>query len=428
MNFIEMLFGRKNEKIRKLNLIEAEKIVYERKKEVEKELTEKAYFKISEIKHLIGTVERELEEIEKRNLLEEGENKYFRKIISSSQKNMTKQIKALLEKIKPKIFNSVEDIQSYSMFCIETIQREVIFYRKNISYTSVLLKEEVKLVGNTLQEIIEACQEIYNICSEQEYKNIKAVETMIKEYYEKNERLEKKVLELDELENKEKKLEEEINNLKVGIDKLKESDNYKKIIEIKKELEKLYEEKNEISRNFYSLLTNSEKAIKRFIVMAEKGLYIINKEEIELLKDYLEDIELASKRDPKAQKFKTILEEIKKAVEEDKINLKKEEREKRLKALQTLIEYDYFNNIFWRLNEIEKKKNLISKSLENNKILLEIEEKEECLKNKLKEYEELKKEIKIKEESISKDRLTLDYDKKLLKEKIEELIKIEIEL
>ena len=58
-----------------VSIDEAEALIKKRKDELEKGLVVKSSSKIAEIKHLLRSIEAELNEMDKRNLMEEGDSK-----------------------------------------------------------------------------------------------------------------------------------------------------------------------------------------------------------------------------------------------------------------------------------------------------------------------------------------------------------------
>ena len=114
---------------------------------------------------------------------------------------------------------------------------------------------------------------------------------------------------------------------------------------------------------------------------------------------------LALKRDPKAESFKIVLQELKKQLDSEAIVLKEKENEKRLAVLQELLEFNFFEGFFWKANEIEVELNRIEKEIRHS----------EFSKNALEKEKELRETQALLEEKGS---LLGNYKKEL--EKISE--------
>ena len=356
-----------------ISIGEAEALIKKRKDALEKELVVKSSSKIAEIKHLLRSIEAELNEMDKRNLMEEGDNKYLRKIVSSSQKNMVKQMHSLLERLQPKGIGTADGIKDYAHESSLHMQREILAYRKNISYTSIIMKEEIKNIGFLMQNLLNGYNVINGYFREANYDLFSEIEKHAGERERKKALLSGKDAELSRIREAVEKLDAAIAEREDRIGEIEGSAEFRSVKDIEAEIENAEKEKLAIKNGFNSMLSNADKAIRRFIKLVDAGIYIIEKQDEELLKLYMEDIVEASKKDPKAERFRAMLDEMKKAINEGKLSLKEGEKEKRLKALDELIAYDYFTNIFWKLNELEKKRIAL------NKRLLEIDSRRRLL-------------------------------------------------
>lgn len=395
-----------------IGIEEAEALIKKRKGELEKELVVKSSAKIAEIKHLLRSIESELNEMDKRNLMEEGDNKYLRKIVSSSQKNMIKQMYALLERLQPKGIGTADGIKDYARESALHMQREILTYRKNISYTSIIMKEEIKNIGFLMQNLLNGYNVINGYFREANYDSFSEIEKQLGEREKKKALLSGKEAELSRIREAVEKLNQAIGEKENRIKAIESSVEFRSVKDIEAEIENAEKEKQAIKNGFSAMLSNADKAIRRFIKLVDAGIYIIEKQDEELLKLYMEDIVEASKKDPKAERFRAMLNEMKKAIDEGKLSLKEGEKEKRLKALDELAAYDYFTNIFWKLNELEKKRIALNKRLldidARRKMLAENDEKarfvnrkaeaEKGIEAQQREIGEMEKEIKHIEE------------------------------
>jgi hypothetical protein len=182
-------------------------------------------------------------------------------------------------------------------------------------------------------------------------------------------------------------------------------------------------EKQELKTEISALLINIDRPLQRFTQLVDSGRWKLPAEEKEMLEQFRVNPILALKKDPKAEIFKRVLLEVRKAIEENAVELKDKEREKRLLALQELINFDFFGKVFWKMNELQKKQNDLNKSLENSSAKKEIEKEELKLKELQNELLEIKAKSEENEQHLSAAKKELQKEITEVKEFAQSVLK-----
>ncbi len=396
MGFIDKLFGKKEPGTIETTIELLPSLLKNKFEFQEKDLEQYSAKKISEIKHLHKKALILLEDIQKKEI-NESKGGRFNKAAMTSKQQIENQLKRLLEKLSPDNRGlTLSDARAYSGEGYALMITEINTFRKSIFYTSAFLKEEMSELGKILQEIINSFNEMNNTFSKNaelfEFEKVvriinnidleKKEISFIKKEVELNNKLvdEKK----KELETHKKLVDEYLTS--PGIEKLKDSE---------KERSLIAEKKQKLKFEVSSLLGSVDRPLQRLNSLSESNRWVLREDQKEILELILTNPLLALKKDTKAEKFKSVLEEVKKAIEEGKIELKEKEREKRLNALNELLVFDFFENVFWKLNEIQKEQDRLTKEISSNPAQVELNKKNL-------ELDELKKEISSIEETNRK--------------------------
>ncbi|MCX6801049.1 MAG: hypothetical protein NTZ73_02580 [Candidatus Diapherotrites archaeon] len=384
----------------------------------EKELENFVAKKMAEIKHLNGKSVKLLVDIQKKEIGEERGGARFNKAAVTAKKQVERQLMQLLEKLGPKERGkTLSDARAYSGEGFALMINEINAFRKNIVYTSVFIKEEMKELGNILQEMLDSFHEMnqkFGECkSVFEFEKFCAMvekigeeRKIIKEKEEEKKALKKKMEEQNEaLKNQETRIEVSLNSQ--GMRELK-------VIEGEKN--ELLAKKQDLRSEVSSLINSIDRPLQRFKSLVGSGRWRIPKEEEEIMDAFIVNPLLAMKKDPKAEKFKKVLKEIKKAIEGGEIVLKDKEKEKRLAALEELLAFDFFENVFWKINEAQKRQIEIEKEIEKNPAQKAVENEKERLKEIEKEINGIRERISGIEKEIEKTNQGISQQLKALEE------------
>jgi len=429
MGFFGKVFGSKEKKAETLETtLELLPTLIEKNFEARKETLEMTTAKkMSEIKYLHAKSLKLLEDVKSKDL-EAKDNQRLNKAAFTSKQQIEKQLEKLLIKMNPTDRgNTLEDIKAFSGEGNAILMSEIMSFRKNIVYTSVYLKDEMKALGEALQgmlnnfsdlaKLVENESEMFEFEKIREtIKNVQLVDLEIKKNGED-------ILTINKL------IEEKENEIVLGQKKKAETQKGKGMIELQKlEEEKsvIAAQKQELKSEVSSLLTTIDRPLQRFSSLVSSKRWVIDKEKQDILEGMISDPMLALKKDPSGEKFKEILQEIVKAINDGQIDLKDREKEKRLNALQELLTFNFFEKVFWKLNEIQKKQTELDGKLKENLVGKELNEDEEHIKNLQREKEELldKKRIltntknEISERLRKENEQIIAFSEKLLGQKI----------
>lgn len=411
INFLSSFFSRNKKKPSgeeiKIHLSELPKFIENEFLSEKKMLLDFCAKKISEIRYAHNKSVSIVERISKKEL-ESKQNERMNRVAITSKNQLVVQLTRLLEKINPNSAgSSIDEIRKYSGESYFLLSEEIITFRKNIAYTSLYLKEDMKLLGETLQELMNALHSMNT-----EFENHKNFF-----HFEKTLRLIEKTLldkaninlldaqikslsaiankKLDEIKKQNQEMEELRSGTEMTLLKSKED-----------QINKLMEKKQELRTQISALILSIDRPLQRFKQLVDSNRWKLSANEKEMLELFITNPIQALRKDPKADLFKKILGDIVKAIMEGKIELKEREKEKRLEALQEIINFDFFGEVFWKMNELQKKQNELNNYLSNNKVKNEIEKIENQISYLKKELADINQEIeftKQKKETIEKE-------------------------
>ncbi|VVB75484.1 Uncharacterised protein [uncultured archaeon] len=356
--------------------------------------------KIAEAKYVHGKSSALLELISNQEL--EGKaNERLNKAALTSKKQLENQLRKLLEKINPENRGTtLDDARKYAGEANALLVNEIVGLRKNIAYTSIYFKDEMKALGENLQELLNdfsAMNKEFAQASELfEFEKTKALVGAVikkkKNIEEKEEALQKAESEIGAVE---RKSSEQKNRL---VEKQSGSE-FVKARELDEQMNKLMGEKQELKTEISTLLINIDRPMQRFRQLVDSGRWKLPKEEKDMLEQFITNPILALKKDPRADIFKKVLGEVVAAIQEGEIELKDREKEKRLEALQEIINFDFFGKVFWKMNEIQKKQDELNKIIAENNAKKDIAKEEDALK----ELGRVGTELSEKKEFAKKD-------------------------
>jgi hypothetical protein len=419
MGFLNKFFGFKNKQHsseRKKLRIKIEEIDFFLKKNSEPILKDfekqifsffsRIKFSLNQLSNLANTIE------EKKISIDEG-NQRLRKIVLTSKKNLALQLNSLAKKFLPPSSFELEKIKNYCVFSPKLFESEIMFFRKNIAYSGILLKEEVKLAGEKAMEVkkeLDALKQFYQgFTSFHLIENAKEKISLLKSLLNEKEEL---INSIDSLEKQFFSLKNQLSRLNSELYSLKNSSEMNELNALLTKKNSLLKEKQALNSNFLEIFSKIEKPLKRFTKLVKAGNYIISNEEKELLLLYESKPLNAFKRDQKGIVLKKILSEVKEKILDGTISLKEKEKEKKISAINFVLKFDFFENFFWKLNSIESNLLMTEKKISSFSIFKKIVLLEQNIESIQKELNSLNKNISMGKKN-----------KTLINEKIEELSK-----
>ena len=349
---------------------------------------------MSQVKYLHEKLVTLLKDIETKEL-QSKENERFNKAAATAKQQIEKQLTKTLEKINPtECGNNLDDFRAYSSESYVLLVNEVNSFRKNIVFTSVYLKDEMKLFGATLQELLNKLNDIKNKLDQEkeifEFEKIKKKIILITIDKQEIEKVNKQVTNLEKLLSQK---DGEIKSQDEKLFELNNSSGLKKLKELNDALAQITNQKQTLKVEVSSMLSTIDRPLQRFNAIVKNGMWKISKEQEDLLEGFITNPLLALKQDVNGKRFKEILKEILLAIEDGKIDIKPKEKEKRVDALQELISFDFFEKVFWKLNEIQKQQIEIEKELNENSSKKELESETSTLQQLQRDKEKILEEI-----------------------------------
>jgi len=406
-------FFKKEEKILKTSVEDIPMLIEKDFLLKKEELEEFGAKKISEVKYLHSRSNEILKDLSQKEL-ESKTNERFNKAALTSKKQLENQLKKLLEKIDPSVAGkNLEQMRHYSGESYSLLVEEINFFRKNIVYTSVYLKDEMKDLGEALQEMLNIFNEMNQTFQKSkelfEFEKVKETVGLIIKKKKEIIASEKKLNELiEEINLKNKKITEQESK----VSEKRSGKEMGAVAELEAQMNLLMNEKQDLKTEISALLINVDRPMQRFKQLVDSKRWRVSEEEREMLDEFLINPILALKKDPKAEVFKRVLVQISKAIEEGAVELKDKEKEKRLSALQEIINFDFFGKVFWKMNEIQKKQNDLNKELEKSAAKESLSKEE----TKLKEMRVELSELNERAENLkrSKSFLVKDIEKEIV--------------
>lgn len=401
----------------KLNEIDAflQKAVSEKKKNLEPFAAKK----FAEIKHLLKQTDSLLNSLEAKHV--ENENPKLEKIVETSKRHSLRQLSALLEKLSPP---TLQDLGIVRKYCIDSsllLAEEIPAFGKNVAYTSIVLKEDMRHIGASINELQKIFLELNNEFSKNKLVFLGSIVIEEKEKIIENQKkaieLNSKIAVLSEEIFSIKKLEKELGT---QLDSMRNSEEAKKLFALEGQKNSLLQQKESLNQSIFEKASSVEKPLKKLSKLVEAKKILTPKIQEHFLKEFLQNPLLALKRDPKGDFFKEILKELEKQLSSGNIELKQKELEKKLALTKELIEFNFFDNFFWKANNIEIELTKIEKEILRlgfSKKILEKEKNQEEAKIALGEKSALLENEKKKiEKAIEEKNLLVQNIESLLSE------------
>jgi len=371
--------------------------------------------KMAEIKYAHGKCTSQLVAIEKMEL-EDKPNARFNKAAATSKRQFDSQMQKLLQKLDPKDRgNTVDDARHYAGESYMLLFNEINSFRKNIAYTSVYLKDEMKVFGEALQEILNNLGAMNKEFEKEkelfQFENAKERIGKIIKMREIINDLEGQKIRLAE-EHKQKELA--LEKQKTAISEMENGEGMKEMKSLEEEKVKLMGEKQDLKTEVLTLLASIDRPMQRFKALVDSGRWKLNDGHKEYLTALSTNPMLVLKGDPRAFTLKQILGELKKAIEEEKVELKDKEKEKRLSAIDEIMTFNFFEKVFWKLNEVQKKQVDIEKALLKSSAPKIIASEQKKATDLEREIHDLKQKIGFVEKEQIKTREDMEKEQTLV--------------
>lgn len=422
MGFFERIFGRQEEKILTLGISGLEAFLERETLSQKQELSGIIAARFSEIKHLLRSLVASVKQLEGKDF--SSENNRLSGIVRTSRQNAIKQLSSLAQKLDPPAAVEMKTAFSYCNDSLVLLQRESYVFGKNIAYTSIYLKDEVKEIGNRVKEIADTLNELKKEIGH--YRHLLAVEKILGE---KKELLLQKEAGAEARQSASSlkatifSLEKQASALNESLTAMQKSDEFARLAALQQERDSLAKKKQGLRAEALGFFAAVDKPLKRFgSLLKAKRLFLKNPEQEAVFFALLNDPFVALKKDPGGEAVKEILAEVKKAIEGNAISLKEKERQKRVDALNQLLATNFFDSFFWKLNEIEVSLGNAEKKLLQEQLFKKISEEKNLLGAVGKQLEQARIDLLQKESEAAKKHETAAILKQRLENSLQEML------
>ncbi len=350
--------------------------------------------KLAEIKYLHSRAKAIIKSLNE-TPLEEKTNERMNHAVETSKRQLLVQLNRLLEKIdSSKIEHRINSYREYSGRSEAVLVIEINNFRKNIAYTSFYHKDEMKELGETLQNLLNNLHEMnQKFISEKDLFEFENFKEKIGASLKKKKELVAVAKQIEILNEKIIQKEEELKKQEEKINSKMNNSAMQEAKKAEEELVTLANSKQDLKFEISALLLNIDRPLARYKQIVDSGRKKVTKEEKEMLDLFITNPILALKKDPKAELFKKILKDMKGLIEEGEIELKDKEKEKRLEALENILKFDFFGKVFWKMNELQKRQIDLNKSISTNAAKGDLEKEITKQKELNREINDLKERI-----------------------------------
>jgi peptidoglycan hydrolase CwlO-like protein len=387
MGFWSGLFRRRPHEGLRLSLDEVEGFVKERLADKRKQLDRVIAGKFTEIKFVLGQMRASLEELKREPL--EGENAKLQKIVRTARRQTIERLSALIGRLQPPVPSDLDAVMEYCRSGKSILEREIEQSGKGITYTSIYLRGSVKQLGQNVQEL----SKHLSFLSRQieEFKAVfleKALVQSLASIREKSGAIASLEGEIERANALLAKVEREKETISAKLSALRNSAAFVEITSMVERKSRLLGEKQSRKAELLSLLASIDKPLKRFYKVAESGRIPLPGGMRKTVRQLWENPLQLLKLDPKGENIKAVLLQLRKAIEDGLIELKEKERGKRLSAINELLAFNFFANVFWKLNQIDRQLRALEGEMAKRPIVGEISSLEKKLQDLEKSVQE----------------------------------------
>lgn len=392
------IFGKKRPPNARVSFSEARQIVQDELRRSDQEFLSFSSKKFAEVKHLLGGLSKKADVLASQKINVKEGNEAYRKMVVTSQKNLARQLKGLSAKLKPPNVVSPETVRDYSSKSMASISNDLLPYWKNIALTKLLLKNEVKEIGQNLKELSEALEELNKRAFSDRPQKLAALKKTIDSLAEKESKVDAVQHEFADSKKLVSVAEQEVSSIKKTIEEKKTSKDALRLKELEQKKSEMEAKKLEIVSSFNSLLAPLEKVLKRLDSVADSSGALSAREK-EVLKLLLEKPEAAIISDAGGDATKSLLTKADFMIRSGSISIKDSEKDKRVEAIKAALAKDFFTEYFWKLNKIEADFGPLAKQISSFTVSSELK----SIEAKMVQAQSLLDEKKRSQEKIGKE-------------------------
>ncbi len=375
MGIFGNIFGKKEPEQIELELGKTREFLEKEAVARKKNLFEEAAKILAEIRHLLLETKSMLESL---GVAESsGKSGRLDRIVSTAKTNALKQLFSLLKKLNPPNTENPVELRTY---CLESIQamHQAGHFGKNVAYAGISFKEEMKSIGENLKQVNISFHKLKDLFDKNSvvFAGTKLNELLVSiEAKEKTSA--KAVQSITLLEKNLKDFSLKKTRLELELKELEQGPEFKEIASLNERKAELLRNKQGVKTDLLDIFAKIEKPLHRLGKAVNAGKILLPEKQASFLNTLLLNPVKALKLDPRAETLRLVLLET-------KSELKPKEKEKKLAIISELLSFDFFSELFWKLNKIDSEILAIEKQLASSPA----SEKESMLFSSLKELAE----------------------------------------
>ena len=418
MGFFDIFFRKKEESFEKANLENLEDAAKKKISEHEESFKHEAVKFFSQLKQQKDEIKKRLGELSSAETKDQVDPQLL-KIAMTSRKSFVEKFKTLAEQ---------EELNDFSILFLSQTFNQLSAKLDDVNASTVAefvsIKEVFKNEAFAVTDEMKTLKKIYDQFKEKLRKELDAVQpydeitTKIKILKEEKERLDNLRKDLENIQQKNENLLKENEMMRINLQKLEESNEWKEYLQMKRRLSEKENEKTEVISQVVQKFSSIERPFKKLNNLLQKTESEMNKK---LLEKYIASPFDAFLEDYEKKTINSALEQAAKYIEENKIDEKKS-----LEKIKEMISSDAFNNLDKKWHEINVRYAELSEKIENSEVA---KKKEEMLKNISMREAEMKQNRK---EKVEEQLRALEDDFATHKEDLKQLAKnklsMEVEL
>lgn len=423
MSFLSKIFGSKesskkpSEKEVTLHLKEVpafiEKEISSQKTDFEKTLQSK----FAEIKHLRNQLNSQLKELSSLKPAE-GANPRLLKVFNTSKQQMLSKLQSLNQKLEIPNTTDLQELQKYSLNASASLTQGIFSSGKSIAYTGFLVKEQMKFLGKTVNELNQIFSELNELFKKNDF--------LLIDFNAQVNELNSSLAEIASSKKRIASLKEEIDSstknlssISSELTTLQQSPQAKSLSSIEEEIISCNSDLMDLKNKALAVFSQVERPFKKLQNFAEKNPGVLTKKQSAMLETYLDDAFLALKTDLQAKKLLFLLKTLKNLINSNEIEFSEKEKTKTLESISELEKLNFIEEFFWKENSLKKKLHELETKKAETKINDEISSKQSENRLAESELQKLKESLKTETNSLKKLEETFFYKKQALQKALE---------
>ncbi|TXT60223.1 MAG: hypothetical protein BAJALOKI2v1_120005 [Promethearchaeota archaeon] len=316
-----------------------------------------------------------------------------------------KNLYQLLNSLK-KLFNSINDIARKSLPKFgKQVQAEI----KELDYLTRKLGKKQRNLDKFLRK---------------KYLEVKEAEDVLEKlskFYNLKENIENSKSDLEEYEAEKEEIEKNLKELNEKLLKLEKNELFQTLEKYKDELFKLKLKVNgEIS---------FKKALKKMKVEIEKENIYLTNINLNYIRDFIKNpVRVLSKEDKDLQKYSSMLVQLRHALEENKLNLKSDKKEKALEQINAFFDEREIQDDIERVRELKKKIKTYKKKIKEAGLSDELEDVKDKISLYTVKLEHTENDIKRRNKDYLRYLASLKKEREEFQEEVKDIIDEEVKV